>query len=258
MGLKGVALNADGSQFYTEGDTWDDWTDLETNGLYGEVGCIGIVDEYSSELASGWVGFGDAVDYSYFTLFDDADLSFSLEADGAATFTVYSLVETLNGTYKLKTLQTTALAFDKQSQKYTANTKALNLEADDYCFSIRSDNAAQGGGAHYTLRLNGAGSAFYPDETWDDENWGAVEYTPEPICGGDTGTPVELLTWTCGYPACDEPVASEPAAAGTPADDVIANADTFATANNDSASLAQSDLTDNKPIDALRELSSIA
>ena len=251
-----IALDAAGSQFYTECDNSDDWTDLEANGMCGEVGNIGIVDEYSGELVSGWVGFGDEVDYAGFSLYDDADLSFSVEADGAATFTVYRLVESLNGTYKLKTLQTTALAFDKQLQKYTADTKALSLDADDYYFSIRSDNAAQGGGAYYTLRLNEAGSTFYPDDTWDDENWGAIEYKPEPICGGDTGTPVEWV-WTCAYPACDVPATVEPVA-GTPVDDVLANADTFATANNESAGLAVSDLNGNKQTDALKELSSIA
>ncbi len=250
-----IELNAGGSQFYTEGENYDDWTDLETAGMYGEVGNIGYVDKYSSELASGWVGFGDEVDYAGFSLFDDADLSFSVEADGAATFTVYSLTEARNGTFKLKTLQTTTLVFDKQSQKYVADTKALSLEADDYYFSIRSDDAGQGGGAHYKLSLNET-SEFFPDDSAGDENWGAIEYEPEPICGGDTVLPVEW-TWTCGYPACDAP---EPVmAAGTPVDDVLAYTTNAAVAaNGGSAGLAISELTENKQTDVLKELSSLA
>ena len=44
-------------------------------------------------------------------------MSFTLDATDAATFTIYRLVQEKNGTYSLKTLQTTALAWDKQAGK---------------------------------------------------------------------------------------------------------------------------------------------
>ena len=249
-----INLNGDVCAFYVDGDNYDDWTDVRTEGASGAVGSVGVVDEYSYELANGWVGFGDEFDYASFTLFNKANLSFTLEATDAATFTIYSLIEAKNGTYKLKTLQTTALVFDKQSQKYTANTKSLQLEADDYYFSVQSTNAAQGGSAYYNLSLNET-SEFFPDESAGDENWGAEEYEPEPLCGGDTGTPVEVECWTCAYPACDEPTAVDPVAA----DDILAEyTDAAAAANGGSAGLSVSDLTENKQADALKELSSLA
>ena len=249
-------LNAENSHFYTDCDNSDDWTDIGTAGEYGMVGSIGVVDGHSSELANGWVGFGDEFDYASFSLYDDAELSFTLEATDAATFTVYSLVEAGNGTCKLKTLQSSTLVFDALTGKYAVTTKALNLEAGDYYFSMQSTNAAQGGGAYYDLKLNESGSTFFPDESAEDENWSAIEYEPDPICGGDTGIPIEWV-WTCAYPACDEPVAVVPSA-GTPVDDVLAYSDTPAVTNGASVGLAVSELSGNKQTDALKDLSSLA
>ncbi|MBR4717622.1 MAG: hypothetical protein IKP09_06130 [Lentisphaeria bacterium] len=244
-------FNGDAAQFYPEADTSDDWTDMKTEGACGLVGFAGVVDEYTEEIVTdGWVGFGDEIDYAGFTLFDDAKLSFALEAEDAATFTVYSLVEAKNGTFSLKTLQSTALVRDKVSGKYTVNTKALSLEAGDYFFSMRSDTASQGGSAHYNVALNGAECEFFPVEDYDD--WGEIAYEPayEPIYRIDPVKPVER-TWVCGYPPCDEPVAAEPVG-----NDVLACADGFAA--DAAAGLAVSDVTDDKPLDAQKELFSIA
>ena len=247
-----LSLNATASTFYTEADNSDDWTDITQQGPYGMVGSIGFVDEYSYELADGWVGFGDEFDYAGFSTFDDADLSFAVEADGAATFTVYSLIEARNGTYKLKTLQTTALVLDKQTGKYLADTKALHLEAGEYYFSMQSDNAAQGGGAYYTLSLNNAGSTFYPAETANDENWGEIV---DPLPAAPDCTDDILYEWSCGYPV-PEQVQMEPCTAGPPVDDVLAwPADVQSVCGG---SLAASGLVDDKQVDVLKELSSIA
>ncbi|MBO4709778.1 MAG: hypothetical protein J5727_08405, partial [Kiritimatiellae bacterium] len=248
-------FNGDDAVFYPEADNYDDWTDLKTEGASGMVGYAGVVDEYTSEIVTGgWVGFGDEFDYAAFTLFDDAKLSFSLEADDAATFTVYSLVEAKNGTFSLKTLQTTALVKDKASGKYTVNTAVLSLDAGEYYFSMRSANAAQGGSAHYNVSLNASASEFFPVE-YDEDNWGAVEYKPEPMCGGDTGTPVE---WNliCGYPVCNETTAVDPVAA-TPVCEAFSSAETFATADASAGDVA-SDLTENKQTNELKELSFLA
>ena len=248
-----LSVNSDATTFYTEADDSDDWTDVKTQGPYGMVGGIGVIDEYSYELAEGWVGYGDEFDYASFTLFDKADLSFSVEADGAATFTVYSLLEANNGTYKLKVLQTAALVLDRQTQKYTVNTKVLQLEAGEYYFSMQSTNAAQGGSAHYSLCLNDVDSKFYPDETTADENWSELD----PIQPTPDYTDDILYEWTCGYPAYSEPVKVEPElCTGTPADDVLAcPADIQPVCGE---GLAASGLVDDKQADVLKEFSSIA
>jgi len=150
-----IDLNMPECAFYTECGNWDDWTDMKENGEYGEVGDVGVLDASCSELvADEWVGFGDAVDYMRFTLWGDSTLSFALDADGATEFTVWQLVENKNGTYSLKSLQTTGLALDKQTGGYAAVTKALQLEAGDYYFSMQSTDASQGGSAHYNIGLN--------------------------------------------------------------------------------------------------------
>ena len=185
-----VNLNMPDCTFFTDGENWDDWTDLKESGDYGEVGDVGIVDEYTSELISGgWVGFGDAVDYMRFTTFNDAKLSFNLDATGAATFTVYELVQARNGTYSLKTLQTTSLAWDKSAGQYAATTKALELDAGEYYVSMQSTNAAQGGSAYYNLSLNTAASEFFETEDEYDISM------PEPQ-GDEEGI------WYCEYPVC--------------------------------------------------------
>jgi hypothetical protein len=251
-----VNFNAAASTFYPECDNSDDWTDLATEGECGEVGYVGVIDEDTTELLTDWVGFGDEIDYSEFTIYDDAELSFTLEATDAAVFTVYRLLESANGTYKLKTLQTSPLVFDNSTRKYSATTKALKLEAGDYYFSVHSTNAGQGGSAYYELSLNASGSAFFPEENeYDDEDaWAGIGYIEVPKYYIDTPRPVD---WTvvCGYPAYDVPAAAPLMEA--PADDVLAAADKLAL-DGVSAELAGSGPVGSKPVDALKELSAIA
>ena len=164
-----VSFNAQDSAFFTAGDNYDDWTDLKTEGDCGMVGDVGVIDEYSFDLAGDWVGFGDAVDYMRFTLYSGAKLSFSIDATGAANFTICQLVEAKNGTFSLNALQTTALTFNSESGDYEAVTKALLLEAGDYYISMQSPDAAQGGSAYYNVYLNNEGSEFFAaGENWDD------------------------------------------------------------------------------------------
>jgi len=180
-------FNAESSEFFREGSNWDDWTDLRTEGECGEVGDVGLVDEYTSEIVSDWVGFGDAVDYMRFSTWNDAKLSFLLDATDAASFTIYRLIQSGNGTYSLKELQTTALTFDKGSGTYGAATKALQLEAGDYYFSMQSTNAAKGGGGYYSIALNAEASEFF---LYDDEDY--EEYYAE-----------EVDEWHCTLPPYD-------------------------------------------------------
>ena len=183
-----VSLNTEDSRFFTEGGNWDDWTDIRMQGEFGEVGNVGLIDDYTGEIVSDWVGFGDAVDYMGFSIWNDANLSFTLNATDAASFTIYRLVQAKNGTYTLNELQTTALSFDKDSGAYGAVTKALSLEAGDYYFSMQSANAAKGGSAYYSVHLNGEGSEFFANEEEYDEGW--IEYEP-------------LGEWHCELPPPD-------------------------------------------------------
>ena len=102
-----------------------------------------------------FVGFGDPVDFAKITLDQAATISFSMNATDAAKFVIYSLTEKKNGKYTMKALQTTKLKkATKDATEYTAETKALSLEAGDYFVSMESTNAKKGGSAYYNVTLN--------------------------------------------------------------------------------------------------------
>ena len=119
----------DATVFFTEGDNSDDWTDIGTEGPLGQVRDVGTIDENSFDILSDWVGYGDESDYAKFTLDNAAKLSFSIDADGMAKFTVYQLIRGKDGTYSLKALQSTALSYDKEFEEYAANTKPRRAAA---------------------------------------------------------------------------------------------------------------------------------
>ena len=93
-----VSINDEVTEYFTEGDSSDDWTDLKTAGENGEVADLGILDECSFDVLCDWVGYGDSVDYAGFTLESAAKLSFSIDADSAVKFTIYQLIRDKNGT----------------------------------------------------------------------------------------------------------------------------------------------------------------
>ena len=111
-----------------------------------------------------FVGYGDAADYAKIVLNGEAKLSFLILATDAAKFVIYRLTEKISKkgvvTYSKKTLQTTKLKKDKQTQMYEANTKALKLGAGEYFISVQSTNAKQGGNAYYSVNLNEERSWF--------------------------------------------------------------------------------------------------
>lgn len=170
-----VTFNLTDSVFYSKGDNSDDWTDLKTNGAAGAVGEACVIADGGGEILSGWVGFGDAVDYKAFTLGSGAKLSFTLGATDAAKFTVWKLNEKTDKkgvtTYSLKSLQSTKLAKNKTTGTYAATTKSLLLDEGTYYFSVESTNAAKGGNADYTVALNAGSCVFYADADDGANNW---------------------------------------------------------------------------------------
>ena len=120
--------------------------------------------DVDSEDWLNFVGYGDAADYAKIVLNGEAKLSFLILATDAAKFVIYRLTEKISKkgvvTYSKKTLQTTKLKKDKQTQMYAADTKALKLGAGEYYISVQSTNAKQGGNAFYSVNLNEERSWF--------------------------------------------------------------------------------------------------
>jgi len=113
------------------------------------------VNDVSRDGYDNFVGFGDTIDFAKITLDQAAMISFSMNATDAAKFVIYSLTEKKGGKYTMKALQTTKLKKPaKDAAEYTAETKALSLEAGDYFISMESTNAKKGGSAYYNVRLN--------------------------------------------------------------------------------------------------------
>ena len=134
------------------------------------------------QTAQGFVGFGDAADYRQFTLGSAAKLSFDVEATDAVKFTVYSLTESWdkkgNIVYTQKALQTSTAKLDKATGSYKVTTAALLIDNTDpnisYYLAVESTNAAKGGYAEYSVRVNGE-SRFYNKGFNDDDTWMGAE-----------------------------------------------------------------------------------
>ena len=134
------------------------------------------VYDVSRDGYDNFVGFGDAVDFAKITLDQAASISFSMNATDAAKFVIYSLTEKKGGKYTMKALQTTKLKkAAKDATEYTAETKALSLEAGEYFISMESTNAKKGGAAYYNVTLNA-----------DACVWPAQENVEACLAGGPT------------------------------------------------------------------------
>ena len=137
--------------------------DFVVNHLTSETTDVYLdINDVSRDNYDNFVGFGDTVDFAKITLSGAASISFSLNATDAAKFVIYSLTEKKGGKYTMKALQTTKLKkATKDAVEYTAETKALSLEAGDYFISMESTNAKKGGSAYYNVTLN-AGACVWP------------------------------------------------------------------------------------------------
>ncbi len=195
-----VSFNPADSIFYTKGFNGDDWTDLKTAGADGAVGDAGVLDANTGCVLENWVGYCDAVDYVKITLGSAAKLSFLLNADDAAKFTVWKLNGKTNKqgvvSWSLKSLQAKSLAKNKKTGEYTAATKALLLDAGEYYISMQSTNAAKGGNASYTVTLDAANSVFYTDVDGGWNNWLYDKKTGTANADRETFNSVVLTTGT--------------------------------------------------------------
>ena len=118
-----------------------------------------------------FVGFGDEADYAKFTLTYGANLSFLLNATGAAKFTIWTLMTGKNGAKTMKSLQATSAKKDKSTGDYLATTKNLLLEKGDYYISVESPDAKKGGNAYYNVMLNKGDCVFYKKGDNFDDDW---------------------------------------------------------------------------------------
>ncbi len=185
-----ISVN-ENSVFYTKGDNSDDWSDIKENGANGFTSTETISG--SGELVTnGWVGYGDAIDYIKISLEDAAKLSFSIDADDAAKFTVYSFDEEKN---TRNALQSGSLKLT--DGKYVLDTAGLLLAEGTYYIGIESTNAAMGGDATYNISVN-ENSVFYnhadsskSDDLSDFKTAGDTTYVKETLAVSTQG---ELVT----------------------------------------------------------------
>ena len=173
-----VVLNGEdkGTRFFTKGDNTDDWTDMKTAGPGGAVGNIGtFVKGPDKEVSSGWVGFGDVVDYMRFKLDKAAELSFLINASEGVKFSILSLNSKFKKeveVFSVKSLQTTTVkaALPKE-------TNHLKLKAGDYYLKIASTAPKKGDGADYCINLLGT-STFFSD---GDDGWNSYVYDKKKV-----------------------------------------------------------------------------
>ena len=163
-----VYLNDDESTFYNKGDHSDDWTDLADNGpnstMYGDVGVISGVDDPLVE--GNWVGFDDGIDYMTFMVKDDVSMSFSITADDAVKFTVFSIYDDEDG-WNTATLLTKTVKPKKAGTDKTEFTAECQFVADNektYFFSVEYLNKKNvGSGANYSVYVETYDLLTVPD-----------------------------------------------------------------------------------------------
>ena len=195
-----VALAGD-SVFFTDGDDGRNnyLYDAKTKALNPEAEnfVTTAISADSAELQfdaaaperEGWsnfVGYGDAADFTMFTLDTAASLCFDVQATDAAKFTVHKLESKTdkqgNVTYGVKDLSSTSVKAGA-----TATTKAVKLEAGTYYVSMQSTNAAKGGAAYYNVSVNLSKSDFF-------ENL-FVNYDAELSAAQQKGNTNVVLNW---------------------------------------------------------------
>ena len=145
-------VSLSGALFYTQANNSDDWTDMKTDGEFGLVENVGVLDSGTESVVSDWVGYSDAIDYKKFTLSRKTSLSFRVSAENATKFTVWQLNEKTdkkgNTTYSLKSLDSVKLKEFEEIE-----TRTLSLSAGTYYFSMESTNAKKGGSALYNVSI---------------------------------------------------------------------------------------------------------
>ena len=160
---------------FDQGDNTDD--------IYNGAG----VAEYDTANGwTGWVGYGDPIDFKSLTLTDAASVTFDVSSTDAGKFTIWTLNKG-----KLKSVQATTLKLDKASGKYKFTTKNQLLEKGEYYISVENTNAKKGGSGDYAVATGSKYVVFDKGDNSDD--WGdmktagadgAVGEITEPIIAG--------------------------------------------------------------------------
>ena len=144
-----VGVNSN-TVFFDKGDNSDD--------VYTSAKNLGAVTSYKTGLDSGWVGFGDAVDFKAFTLETAAKVKLALHSTDAAKLTIY---QASGG--KLKSVAKASV-----SPYGTGETKAALMEAGTYYVEVKSSNAKKGGSADYSLDVSPGTLFFGKGDNSDD------------------------------------------------------------------------------------------
>lgn len=179
----------DSRDFTQSNDTGNDWSDLKEEGdASQEYYDAGMLVPGISRLLSGWVGYGDELDYSKIHLGSKAKLKFQINASEKVKFTIYRLTG-IPGHYALKQVQTSTTAKTKiyrdeygdlvePDWAYSSKTAAKTLAAGDYYICVKNPDAAKGGDADYQVNFLSDDSKFYDTITYN-RVYGPEQKTPD-------------------------------------------------------------------------------
>ena len=171
------------SVFYNNPDSNNSDDKVIVSGyVNSSVGNVGNLEGkyYTGIVPSGWVGYGDAIDYKRFTLNNKTDLSFGVSAKDKVQFALYELVTKKSGKttkYSLKKLKSKT-AKSNGSGSYVADNIKITLKAGtNYYFSVKSTNASKGGNAEYFVfvssNMSSAAALTMPEASADLNAWNA-------------------------------------------------------------------------------------
>lgn len=155
------------------------------NSSVGNVGDLYNATPYVI-FASGWVGYGDTIDYRRFSLMSEKNLTFAISATDRVQFTFYELV-TKTGkktTYSLKKLKSYTPKSNGEGS-YVATDMSITLKAGtNYYFSVKSTNAAKGGNAEYYVfvpgKVSNAAALSMPEASAGLDAWTAASSGADP------------------------------------------------------------------------------
>ena len=139
----------------------------ETAQVTGSVSAAGAV------VGTGWVGFGDEVDYVAFTLDHAANLILDCEATDSTKFTLYN------------SAMTSVTNVSVKGGGY-AVTKAKLLDAGQYYLQVQSTNAKNGGYSEFTVTVD-AGTKFFEHPVDDNNTWATAEPCGPAAAGSQIG-----------------------------------------------------------------------
>ncbi len=182
---------ASNSIFYNNPDSNNSDDKVIVSGyVNSSVGNVGNLEGkyYIGIVPSGWVGYGDAIDYKRFTLNNKTDLSFGVSAKDKVQFALYELVTKKSGKttkYSLKKLKSKT-AKSNGSGSYVADNIKITLKAGtNYYFSVKSTNAAKGGNAEYfvfvTSNVSSKDALTMPEASADLDAWNESSSAASPV-----------------------------------------------------------------------------